>query len=79
MKGQRTSYGTENKHSSVQQIHVLDVNHHTSYKKWTHTPSTSGFYGRLADEMQVQVEIFKIPYRLNYSDFSMFNINAMLL
>ena len=26
MKDQRTSYGTEDKHSSVQQIRVLDVN-----------------------------------------------------
>ena len=42
-------------------------------KNWTHTPSASGFYGRLAgwlaDEMRVEVEIFKLPYRLKYLDF----------
>ena len=32
-------------------------------------PSASGSYGRLADKMWVKVEIFKIPYRLNYLDF----------
>ena len=31
--------------------------------------SASGSYGGLAEEMQVEVEIFKIPYRLNYLDF----------
>ena len=42
--------------------------------------STSGSYGRLAgwlaDEMLVKVEIFKILYRSNYSDFC---YSAMLL
>ena len=73
MKDQRTSYGTKDKCSSVQHICVLDMNHHSFEKNWTHTPSTSGSYGRLAswlaDEMWVEVEIFKIPYRLNYLDF----------
>ena len=32
-------------------------------------PSASESYGRLADEMWVEVKIFKIPYGLNYSDF----------
>ena len=73
MKDQRTSYGAKGKPSSVQQIRVLDANCHSSEKNWTHMPSASGSYGRLAgwlaDEMRVQVEIFKIAYRLNYSDF----------
>ena len=69
MKDQRTNYGAEHKHSSVQQIRVLDVNRHTSEKNWTDTPSASGSYGRVADEMWVQVKFFKIPYRLNYPDF----------
>ena len=50
MKDKWTSYGAEDKHSLVLQIHVLDMIYHT-FKKWTHTPSTSGSYGRLADEM----------------------------
>ena len=55
MKDQRTNYGAEHKHSSVQQIRVLDVNRHTSEKNWTHTSSASGSCGRLADEIQVEV------------------------
>ena len=47
MKDQRTSYGAETTDC------VLDVNRHTYEKNWTHTPSASGSYGRLADEMQV--------------------------
>ena len=35
--------------------------------------------GRPADKMQVGFEIFKIPYRLNYSAFSLFVITAILL
>ena len=54
----------------------LDVICHSCEKNWTHMPCASGSYGRLAgymlagwlaDEMQVEVEIFKVPYRLNYS------------
>ena len=47
MKDQRTSYGTEDKHPLVQHIPVIDVNHHSFEKIWTHTPSASGSYGRL--------------------------------
>ena len=32
-------------------------------------PNAGRSYGRLADEMRIEVEIFKIPYRLNYLDF----------
>ena len=46
-------------------------------KNWAHAPTASGSYGRLAgwlagwlaDEMEVDFEILKILYRLNYSDF----------
>ena len=48
MKDQRTSYGAEDTPSSVQQICVLDVNHHSREKNWTHMPSASGSYARLA-------------------------------
>ena len=73
MKDLRTSYDAEDKRSSVQQICVLHVNYHSFTKNWTHTPSTSESYGRLsgwlADEMRVEVEIFKIPFRLKYFRF----------
>ena len=54
-------------------------------KNWTHTPSASGFYGRLtglqvgreADRIQVDFEIFKILCRLTYSDC--YNDYAVLL
>ena len=39
-------------------------------KNWTHTPSASGSYSRLAgglaDKIQVDFKFFKIFYRLNY-------------
>ena len=47
----------------------LDMNCHSCEKNWTHMPRASGSYGRLADETQVNFEIFKISYRLNYLDF----------
>ena len=64
MKDQRTCYGIEDKHSLVQQIHILDVNHHSFGKNWTYMTSTSVSYGRLADEMQVEVEFLKFPIGL---------------
>ena len=42
-------------------------------KNWPYPSTASGSYGReggrLADEMRVGFEIFKILYRLNYSGF----------
>ena len=77
MKDQRTSYGAEHKRSLVQQIRVLTWIAILLRNNWTHTPSASGSYSRLADEMLVEVEFFKIPYRLNYPDF--YYVYAMLL
>ena len=34
---------------------------------WNPTPSATGSYGRQADEIQVNFEIFKVGYRLKYS------------
>ena len=56
-------------------------------KNWASTPSTSGSYGRhagrqagwLADEIQLDFEILKILYRLNYLDFYFVYSSAMLL
>ena len=31
--------------------------------------SATGSYGRLGDKVQMDFEIFKIPYNLNYLDF----------
>ena len=44
----------------------------------THTPSASGSYGRLADKVWVDYEIFRIFYRLCSLDFYFFNITALL-
>ena len=48
MNDQRTNYGAEDKNSSVQQIHVLTVITFLVRKNWTHPPSASESYGRLA-------------------------------
>ena len=62
MKHQRTNYGAEGKRSSIQQIRVLDMNRHTG-------PMHLALVGLMADEMWVEIKIFKIPYKFNYSDF----------
>ena len=82
MNDQRTSYGPKDKRSLVQWISIKQ--HHLSCEKnWTSRPSTSGFYGklagRLADKLQMDFEIFKILYRLNYLEFYLVDISAMLL
>ena len=68
---QRTSYGVEDKDSLVQQICALTMITYIVRKNWTHMPSTSMSYGRLAglDVIQVDFEIFKLLYRLNYLNF----------
>ena len=48
-------------------------------KNWASTPSASGSYGRLADEIRLDFEILKILYRLNYLDFYFVYSSAMLL
>ena len=52
MNDQRRSYGADDKCSSVQQIHVKTAVALLVRKNWTHTPSNSGSYGRLADKIQ---------------------------
>ena len=49
---------------------------------WAHAPTVSESYGKqagrlaswLVDKMQVNFKIFKILYRLNYLDFTSFNL-----
>ena len=48
-------------------------------KNWASTPSASGSYGRLADEVWLDFEILKILYRLKYLDFYFVYSSAMLL
>ena len=49
-------------------------------KNWASTPSASGSYGRLADEIDLDFEILKkILYRLIYLDFYFVYSSAMLL
>ena len=48
-------------------------------KNWASTPSASGSYGRLVDEIRLDFEILKILYRLNYLDFYFVYSSAMLL
>ena len=47
-------------------------------KNWTPKPSASGSYDRVADRVvdktQLDFEIFKILYRLNYLDFYFVNM-----
>ena len=66
MKNQRTSYGTEDKRSSLQDL-CSDVNRHSCEPICLVLVGLKA--GWLADETWVEVKIFKIPYRLNYSDF----------
>ena len=40
-------------------------------------PSANGSYGRLVDEMWMEVKIFITPYRLNYP--AILSISALLL
>ena len=46
MNDQRISYGTKDKHSSVQIDSYLDSNCLSCEKNWSPTPSTIGSYGR---------------------------------
>ena len=73
-KGQAI-YGTEDKYSSVQQIHVQIV---VVLKNWSHI--ANGSYDRLAGEIWVDFETFKfLNSSLYYLDFYLVNISAMLL
>ena len=48
------------------------IDHLSCEKDWTYMPRASGSYGQLAgwlaDEIQVEFEIFKILYRVYYLD-----------
>ena len=48
-------------------------------KNWPYPPAANGSYGSEADEIQVELRIFKILYRLNYLGFYLFIITSMSL
>ena len=80
MKDKRNRHGAVSKSSSKQQFHISNAITFVVLNFWSRTPSTTGFYSRLiyrlADEIQVIFEIFKIHYRLL---FGFFNKCAALL
>ena len=59
MKDEKNHRGTVDKSFSEQQIRIVDANYILCEKNWTCTRSRSGSYGRQADEIQVNLEIFK--------------------
>ena len=60
MKHERNRQGAVDKSFTEQQICVVDANYILCEKNWTRTHSGTGSYGRqVADEIQVNLEIFK--------------------
>ena len=63
MKDKRNRHGTVGKLSSEQQFHKSDAITFAVLNFWSHAPSATRSYGRLADKIQMIFEIFKIHYR----------------
>ena len=65
MKHERNHHGAVDKSFLEQQIRILDANYILCEKNWTRTCSGTRSYGRqadgrqVADEIQVNLEIFK--------------------
>ena len=61
MKDEGNHQGAVDKSFSEQRIRIVDVNYILCEKNWTRTRSGTGSYGRwqMADEIQVNLEIFK--------------------
>ena len=77
MKDERNHHGAVDKSFSEQQIHIVDTNYILCEKNWTHTRSRTGSYGskagrQVADEIQVNLEIFKNHCTLKDSTFCFF-------
>ena len=79
MKDKRNRHGAVGKLRLEQQFHKSDAITFAVLNFWSHTPSATGSYCRLADEIQVIFEIFKIHYRRNNGRFSLFNKCTALL
>ena len=60
MKDEGNHQGAVDKSFSEQRIRIVDANYILCEKNWTRTHSATGSYGRwqVADEIQVNLEIF---------------------
>ena len=59
----KNNHGAVGRLSSEQQFRISDRITFIVLNFWSRTPSRTRSYGRLADEIQVIFEIFKIHYR----------------
>ena len=66
MNNQWIYYGTDDEYSSNNIFMFRQQSSFLWEKNWVHMPSSSGSYGRLAAKIQVDFEIFRILYRLNF-------------
>ena len=79
MKHERDHHGAVDKSFSEQRICIVDANYILREKNWTRTYSGTGSYGRqaggrqVADEIQVNLEIFKNHCTSKDSNFASFN------
>ena len=80
MKDERNHHGAVDKSFSEQQIRIVDANYILCEKNWTRTRSRTGSYSRqVADEIQVNMEIFKNHCTSKDLTFTLFKQGAALL
>ena len=80
MKDKRNRHGAVGKSSSEQHFHKSATITFIVRNFWSPTPSTTGSYSRqVADEMQVNFEIFKTNCTLNIRLFASFSQVTALL
>ena len=79
MKHKRNHHGAVDKSFSEQQIRIVDANYILCENNWPRIPRGTGSYGRqagarqMADEIQVNLEIFKISAHQKIRLFALFN------
>ena len=75
MKDEGNHQGAVDKSFSEQRIRIVDANYILCEKNWTRTRSGAGSYGRwqMADEIQVNLEIFNNHCTSKDSTFASFN------
>ena len=74
MKDERNHHGAVDKSFSEQQIRIIDSNYILYEKNWTRRHSGTGSYGKqVADEIHVNLEIFKITVHRKIRLFASFN------
>ena len=71
MKDERNNQGAVDKSFSEQRIRIVDANYILCEKNWTRTHSGTGSYSmwQVADEIQVNLEIFNNHCTLKDSTF----------